>query len=211
MTSVKSLESRLTLTADPGPLIAGVKKAERSLSTLGTVASAFSATWVGSTALNLARSGMGAMMAQFERMRDLSLSYSGVAIGASARADVAEMRRDMAMGQAFGPGVAQLEAARERMAMYQQSQVSPQYGMPAGGGAALGGAAASGAWDYAGSRLGTPASAGHVMNPGGAFIIDFLNNLFGQGEAATTDTEILRDILEEQRKGNAARTSGGGG
>lgn len=209
MASVKSLESRLVLTADPAPMISGIRKAERELTSINRTARAFAGGFVANLGFNTITGAVSFLSDQFDRMRELAHSYSGIAASANARADNAELMRDVAFAQAAGPRVAAYEAARERMALYERSQYAGAV-MPITGTdtAMLSGAAVSNAGGYAASRLGSPGAGMNVMNPGAGFVWDFVASMAGQTGAVSEDTETLKAILEEQRKANA---TGGGG
>lgn len=207
--SVKNLESRLVLTADPTQMISGIRKAERELSSINRTARAFAGGFVANLGFGTITNALRFFSDEFDKMRTLAHSYSGIAASANAKADNAELMRDVEIAKAAGPRIAAYEAARQRMAMYEQSQYAGAV-MPVSGTdmAMLSGGATASAGSYAASRLGSPSAGMNVMNPGAGFVWDFVSSLTGQANAVSEDTETLKAILDEQRKANA---TGGGG
>lgn len=123
MSSVKSLESRLTLTADPGPLVAGVRKAERELTKLASAVNVFGGSFVGNAALQQLMQVHRFAMEQFESMRERAVQYYGPAAAASARADAAGTKLDIASARVEGAAIAGAELVRQRLAEYDVSRV----------------------------------------------------------------------------------------
>lgn len=120
MSSIKALESRLTLTCDPGPMIAGLKRADEAAGSWVQTFRGLAAFGIMGEALGLARSAITAIYERSIALRDLATEYNGAAAAAKAYADVAELKRDIALGNAAAPMAILSENMRAAIARHEE-------------------------------------------------------------------------------------------
>jgi len=210
--SVKNLESRLVLTADPTPMIAGINKASTALSQLGRLAGVYGGGFAGFLGVGTATSVFSALSEFAERSRELATTYTGIAASAKASADNAALMRDIEAAKFNQIRAATYEIARGRMAKADQAMYQGQgtlAGVNAADAFSLSRESFYNATGYAVSRSAMPSSGAAVTNPGMSFMWDFVSSLSAQRDAVGSgDEETLKGILDEIRKANA---TGGGG
>lgn len=119
-TAFREVEGRLVLTADAARLKRDLAGAGNAIGDFrrrfeGVVGGALG----GVAVYQALHQALGMLEADYERIATAAYKFSGLAVSAKARADVAEMKRDQAQGVAAGPSVAQYEQARERLAQYE--------------------------------------------------------------------------------------------
>ena len=135
-TGFREIESRLVLTADPTQMMRSLRQAQGMLGRIGGSVQSLGAMTAATGIFDAIAAALNIVGKEYDKVAGAATRYSAVAAGAKARADMAEVQRDIALARENGPQIAAIERGREGLAQVEAANAHAVGGIARGWGEA---------------------------------------------------------------------------